>query len=154
TVTDPAGAVVPGASIEAKNTETGAMYQTVSTVTGNYTLAQIPTGSYELSASILGFKRYLRSGITVPVAQTLRIDIALEVGSATESVTVRGDAPLLKTESGELSHNIEAERMNNLPLMPTGAGLGIRNPYSVINLLPGTDFRPEASVRVNGLPGN
>jgi hypothetical protein len=79
TVTDPAGAVIPGVSLEAKNAETGAVYQTVSTPTGNYTLTQIPTGSYELSATAMGFKKYVRSGITVPVAQTLRIDIALEV---------------------------------------------------------------------------
>src|SRR5215471_15457292 len=102
------------------NRETGAVYQTVSTPTGNYTLAQIPTGSYELSAGFSGFKKYVRSGVTVPVAQTLRIDIDLEIGAATESVAVEASAPLLKTESGEVSHNIETERLNSLPVLPTG----------------------------------
>jgi hypothetical protein len=70
----------------------------------------------------------------------------------TESLTVTAEVPLLKTESGEVSHKISADWMNNLPLLPTGCGLCIRNPYTVVNLLPGTDFRPEASVRINGLP--
>src|SRR5262249_20482415 len=138
TITDPAGAVVGGVLIEAKNIETDAVYRTLSTPTGNYNLSQIPTGRYELSATVSGFKKYVRTGITVPVAQTLRIDIALEVGATTESITVQAEAPLLKTESGEVSHNIPTERLNNLPLLPTGGGLGIRNPYAVVNILPGT----------------
>jgi hypothetical protein len=116
TIADPAGAVVPGAAIEAKHVETGAQYQAASTATGNYTLTQLPVGVYELSISVPGFKQYLRKGITVLVAQTLRIDVSLEVGALTESVTVSADAPLLKTESGELSHNVSskalAERLN------------------------------------------
>ncbi len=154
TLTDPAGAVVTGVLLQARNTDTGAVFEAASTLTGNYTLSQIPAGNYELSATATGFKRYIRSGITVPVAQTLRLDVALEVGSATESITVMEQAPLLKTESGEISHNIETERLDNLPVLPIGAGLGIRNPYNMITLLPGSDFRPEGSVRINGLPGN
>jgi len=81
-VTDPAGAMIPNAAIEAKNTQTGAVYQTVSSATGNYTLPQLPVGVYQLSASQTGFKQYMRTGITVMVAQTLRIDIALEVAAS------------------------------------------------------------------------
>ena len=79
------------------------MYQAASSATGNYTIAQLPVGTYQLTASVTGFKQYVRTGITVMVAQTLRIDIPLEVGNITETVTVSADAPLLKTESGELS---------------------------------------------------
>src|SRR5437016_4895900 len=89
TVSDPAGAVVGSASIEAKNSETGAVYQGATSTTRNYTLAQLPAGVYEVSVAVPGFKKYTRSGLTVQVAQTLRIDIALEVGTATESVTVQ-----------------------------------------------------------------
>src|SRR5512137_2767264 len=69
TIADPAGAVIPGATIEAKNINTGAAYQAASTSTGNYTLAQLPAGSYQLSTSVPGFKKYIRTGITVLVAQ-------------------------------------------------------------------------------------
>src|SRR5579884_79857 len=102
TVSDPAGAVVPNAPIEAKNVETGAVYQAATTSTGNYTLAQLPVGSYELDVNVPGFKKYVRQGLTIQVAQTLRIDVNLEVGSASEAVTVTEAAPLLKTESGDL----------------------------------------------------
>ena len=71
-----------------------------------------------------GFKRFVRQNVALGVAQTLRIDIVLEVGSAAESVTVTEAAPLLKTESGELSHNIQAQRMIDL------GGLGIGGTFS------------------------
>jgi hypothetical protein len=130
TISDPAGAMIPKVSIEAMNTETGAIYQTVSSTTGNYTLAQLPVGLYQLTASQAGFKQYSRTGITVMVAQTLRIDVALEVGDIKETVTVIADAPLLKTESGELSHNVTAERMENLPLV--GFSTVLRDPLAVM----------------------
>src|SRR5712691_7794036 len=104
TIADPAGAVVASAPIEIRNVETGATYQVGSSATGNYTV-QVPAGSYELTVNVPGFKKYVRQNIAVPVAQTLRIDVGLEVGSSAESVTVTELAPLLKTESGEMSHN-------------------------------------------------
>src|SRR5437879_5680309 len=105
TITDPAGAVVAAAPIEIRNVATGAAYQAASTATGNFTIAQLPTGTYEMSLLVAGFKRYVRKNIELPVAQTLRLDVTLEVGTASDSVTVTEAAPLLKTESGELSHN-------------------------------------------------
>src|ERR1700730_12511985 len=99
TISDPAGALVPTAPVQARNVETGALYEAASSATGNYTLAQLPTGNYELSVTVTGFKKYVRQGLFLPVAQTLRIDIRMEVGLNTESVTVSEAAPLLKTES-------------------------------------------------------
>jgi hypothetical protein len=157
TVSDPAGAVVAAAPVEIRNVETGSLYRTVSSATGNYTLAQLPAGQYELTVTMAGFKRYVRQGVTVGVAQTYRIDAALEVGSNAESVTVTEAAPLLKTESGELSHTVASERLNNLPVLGIGASAGtsgLRNPYAVLQVLPGSDYRPDSSIRVNGLPAN
>jgi len=157
TVTDPAGAVVAAAPVEARNVQTGAVYQAAASTTGNYTLSQLPTGTYELSVTVPGFKKFVRQNIVLPVAQTVRIDVALEVGSAAESVTVTEASPLLKTESGELSHNVRTDQLNNLPVLGIGASAsqaGIRNPYAVMQLLPGSDWRPDNSVRLNGLPSN
>ena len=81
TVSDPSGAVIPGVSIEAKNVQTGATYQAGSSETGNYTLTQLPAGTYELSATLPGFKRFVRENIIVSVATVLRIDVTLEVGA-------------------------------------------------------------------------
>src|ERR1700716_1463116 len=87
TIADPAGAVVASASLEARNVETGAVYQAGSSGSGNYTV-QVPNVTYELTVNVAGFKKYVRQNIVVPVAQTLRIDVGLEVGSNAESVTV------------------------------------------------------------------
>src|SRR5215472_15673788 len=121
TVSDPAGAVVAAAPVQIKNVETGAIYQAGTSATGNYTLAQLPAGQYELSVTVPGFKNSVWKNITVEVAQTYRVDVVLEVGSNTESVTVNAEAPLLKTESGELSHTVTTNNMDNLPVMGIGA---------------------------------
>src|SRR5712692_3797957 len=88
TIADPAGAVVAGAKVEARNVDTGTPYEVASTGTGNYTLSQLPAGTYEVSIAVPGFKRFVRQNIVVQVAGTLRVDVTLEVGSAAESVTV------------------------------------------------------------------
>ena len=158
TVTDPAGAVVANAAVEARNTATGVAYQAASTSTGNYTIAQLPVGTYDVSAAVPGFKKYIRQGIAVGVAEVLRIDLALEVGAATESVTVQADAPLLRTETGDISHQIKANTMDLLPILGIGASqagsAGIRNPYAATELIPGTMWQANNQVRVNGAPNN
>jgi Carboxypeptidase regulatory-like domain/TonB dependent receptor len=157
TISDPAGAVVAQAKIAAKNTATGANYQVGSSATGNYTLPQLPAGNYEMTVSVQGFKTFIRTNIQVAVAGTLRIDVPLEVGATSDSVTVSEAAPLLKTESGELSHNVSTDRLNNLPAITLGSGVGvgnIRNPLQVVTLLPGTQFSSDNTLRVNGLPSS
>ena len=144
TIGDPAGAVVAGAVVEARNVETGALYQAATSATGNYTLSQLPAGTYDLVVTVPGFKKYIRQNIVVQVAGTLRVDVTLEVGSAAESVTVTEAAPLLKTESGELSHNMTTDRVDNLPVINLGFGaaLGnVRNPLQAITLIPGSAQR-------------
>src|SRR5215471_16096764 len=79
TVSDPAGAVVANASIEARNTETGVVYPTVASGTGNYTIGQLPVGTYELTVVSPGFKKYVRPGLIIQAAQTIRVDAGLEV---------------------------------------------------------------------------
>src|SRR6202011_2019577 len=75
-ISDPAGAVVANAPIEGRNTQTGAVLQTGSTATGNYTLPQVPAGTYEISVTVPGFKKYTRGGLTVQSLQTLRVDVS------------------------------------------------------------------------------
>src|SRR5690242_19636497 len=159
TVADPAGAVVPNAPIEARNSETGATFQAASSETGNYTLPQLPVGTYEISVAVAGFKKYVRQNITVGVAQTVRVDIALEVGSAAESVTVTEQSSLLKTESGELSHTVAAQRLIDLGLLGIGgtfsSSQGLRFYMTEIQLVPGA-FAPgtgfTSGARINGAP--
>ncbi|MBV9505579.1 MAG: TonB-dependent receptor, partial [Acidobacteriia bacterium] len=160
TISDPAGAVIANATVEARSTSTGAVYQGGSSNTGNYTLAQMPAGTYDISITVSGFKKFLRPGIILEAAQTVRVDAVMEVGSASESVTVQAEAPLLKTESGELSTNVTTEALDKLPVLGIGSsasaasGTGLRNPYAVLNVLPGADWRPDSSIRINGTPSN
>jgi hypothetical protein len=156
TIIDPAGAVVANAAIEARNTGTGATHPVASSATGNYTIPNLPTGTYELSVTVPGFKKLVRAGLVVQAAQTIRVDGTLEVGSATESVTVTEAATLLKTESGELSNTVATKTMDTLPLLSVGQNSsGIRNPFNLVALLPGAYYQPSPSftgptVRING----
>ncbi|MBV8731165.1 MAG: carboxypeptidase regulatory-like domain-containing protein, partial [Acidobacteriia bacterium] len=164
TIVDPAGAVIPNAAVEAKNTATGAVYTAAASGTGNYTIAQLPIGTYDLSVSVTGFKRYVRSGIMVEAYGIYRIDPVLEVGTTTESVVVAGESPMLKTESTEQSYQVTTETLEDLPILtlsgaPSGfgntSGLGnIRNPLASLQLLPGTDFATDNTLRVNGMPSS
>src|SRR6516164_7717930 len=81
TVIDPASAVVPGAKITAKNVDNGATFEATATVTGDFTLVSLPAGKYVLTVEAPGFKRLTRENIDVQVAQTLRVDLALQVGA-------------------------------------------------------------------------
>jgi hypothetical protein len=150
TVSDPAGAVVPNAPIQARNVENGVRYEGATSTTGNYSIPQLPVRTYEVSVGVQGFKKYSRTGLQVGTEQTLRVDIALEVGSASESVTVTEAAPLLKTESGEPSHTVNLNELTQLPLFIVTCG--IRNPNQIMNLIPST--YSAGDIRVNGVPNN
>ncbi|MEO5923202.1 MAG: TonB-dependent receptor [Bryobacteraceae bacterium] len=156
TVSDPTGAVIANAPIEARNTQNGVVTNVASSATGNYTIPSLASGTYELRVMFSGFKEYVRTGLTVQAAQTIRIDIQLEVGNSSETVTVTDAAPLLKTESGEMSHVVSVQRMDSLPVLQTGgtAGSGgIRNPIMVVALIPGSALSVGVTgptVRING----
>jgi hypothetical protein len=157
TIVDPAGAVVPSAAVDVRNVATDAQYQVGSSATGNY-VVQLPTGNYQVTVTVPGFKKYIRQNIAVPVERTVRIDVVLEVGSNAESVTVTETAALLKTESGELSHNVATDTLNNLPVLGIGStnvgSTGIRSAYSVMNLIPGAYWAPDSQIRINGGESN
>jgi hypothetical protein len=151
TVADPAGAVVANAPIQARNVETGAQYEAATSNTGNFTIPQLPAGTYELTVSVPGFKKYTRQNLTMQVAQVVRVDIVIEVGSAAESVTVNEAAPLLKTETGDLSHNVSFKYLDDLPMWSVAGGL--RSMYNVVQILPGV-YQSTQELRISGAPNN
>jgi Carboxypeptidase regulatory-like domain/TonB dependent receptor len=164
TISDPAGAVIPAAQIEIKNTDTGVVYRGGTSATGNY-VQSVPAGTYEITVTSAGFKKFVQQNVQVVVATDTRKDVKLEVGAASEQVTVADTAPLLKTESGEMSHTVEISDVDQLPVLTIGGGnllaaagpntMGqIRNPLQISELLPGVSFGNDASLVVNGLPSN
>lgn len=159
TVTDPGGAVVPNAAVNATNTATAVAYPAVTTNTGTYTITDLPVGTYTVNVTANGFKNYSHTNLRVEAAQTIRQDVPLEVGGTNESVTVTAEASLLKTESGDMSHNISIDHLDDLPLLGIGTAnsgtSGVRNPYNSLQTLPGvSNYASSGQFTLNGLGGN
>jgi len=156
TVSDPANAVVPGATVIATSTQTGVQYRSVTTGTGDYSIAEVPAGIYDVSIEAPGFSKTIQHGVRVYVAQAARIDAVLQVGGAAESVSVTGEAPLLRTENAEQSTSVTLETLNNLPLNFGQRGnvgsANIRNPYTFVTLVPGGSILYYSSIKLNGAP--
>lgn len=153
TVLDPTNATVPNAAVAVTHVETGGQYQTTTTSTGNYTLSSLPVGTYNLTVDAPGFKKFEQKGIIVAVAQTARIDVKLQVGSSTESVTITGDAPLLQTEDSAESFVTTNKTLDQQPLPP----LYVRNPLNWANQVPGVTGNVNgpagsSTIKVNGSP--
>ena len=108
TVTDPAGALVPGAKVTVTNVETGFVSNGVTNAEGAYYIPFLAVGNYELRIEAAGFKTYVQKGIELRAAEVPRIDVKLEVGATSESVQVTGSAPLLETETSQVSQTVEA----------------------------------------------
>jgi hypothetical protein len=157
TITDSSGSVIPNVPVRARHVDTGQILATTTSDTGNYAITQLPIGKYEIKVEAAGFKTLNREGITLAAEQTLRLDMTLEVGAATESVTVTGEASLLKTETGEMVQNITVSQMQDLPILPvngaTGAiaAFGFRDPYGLAQLLPGVQYTANSVMIINGM---
>ena len=150
TVSDSAGALVPGVQVVLTNSETGAKSDTVTTGTGNYSLLQLPVGTYTLAVEKAGFSKYEQTNIQVQVAVTTRVDVVLKVGSAAESVTVTAESTLLKSENAEQSMTVTGNEIAELPInFGIGAG-AIRNPLSFIQMTPGAYFNGWNNISING----
>jgi len=158
TVSDASGAVIPGVVVEVTNSETGVVFSTLSTETGNYSAPNLPPGPYSITASLPGFKKYSRTGVNLAAAQIINIDIPLEVGTAGETIEVSAEATLLKTESGDVAHNFTVEQLKDLPILGIGnanaGSSGVRNPYNATTLIPGVSYTANSVMVVNGAPNN
>ncbi len=115
-VADPSGAVIANAKIAATQTATNAVRETQTTDDGFYSLASLPPGVYDLSVEAPGFKTAKRTGLTLNVGATVSLDIALQVGTPTETITVTEDAPLVETSRSQTSTVINARSVSDLPI--------------------------------------
>ena len=106
-VTDPSGAAVPGASVAVQSVETGVIARSTSNDTGNYQVPFLTPGEYTVSIEHSGFKTVRRPGIRVEVNQPVTVDIALEIGATSDSVTVTEQVPLLNTTNADLGQVVD-----------------------------------------------
>jgi hypothetical protein len=115
-VTDNHGAIVVGAEVTAIAVETGVKTATKTNDLGFYSLRQLPIGEYVITAQSPGFRKHERRGITLTTGQALELNITLEVGAVSESVTVVAEAPLLETRNSDASQLVESKTLEDMPL--------------------------------------
>ncbi|MFB3814517.1 MAG: carboxypeptidase regulatory-like domain-containing protein [Terriglobales bacterium] len=115
-VTDPAGAVVPGARVTLLSQTTGYSRTATTDESGNYVIANVPIGTYQVTATREGFRTKSVSDLQLHVAQEARLDLQLEMGVATEVVMVSGAAPLVQTDSATVGTVVSAKEIAAMPL--------------------------------------
>ncbi len=151
TITDSSGALVPSARITITNTGTSAKAEVTTGDSGNYTVPQLKPGAYIVSVAAAGFKSFEQSGIQLRVQQQARVDIVLQVGGVSESVSVTADAALVEATTSSVGKVVDNKRIMELPL-------NTRNVYSLVNLTPGVtgsigNAHNGVSYSVNGARG-
>ena len=135
TVSDASGAAVPGAEIKVTNIATNIHTSTTSTGTGTYRVTNLPPGIYNIASTKEGFKQALIDNVRVPVSGTVNVDVALEVGTASQSVTVAAHAEELQTRP-EINTDVSPKEFETWPVI---IDTDQRQPSSfVFNSLPGT----------------
>src|SRR3989454_4897531 len=137
TVSDPTGAVIPGVSVTLTHTATGLARTIITDEKGEYFGPSLPPGVYSITAELAGFKKVSLQNVQLGVDQKIRMDLMLEIGQVTDSVTIESAAPLGQTESSDLSATVSETQIKNLPLNG-------RNFVQLARILPGV---------VRGIPG-
>ncbi|MFB3825181.1 MAG: carboxypeptidase regulatory-like domain-containing protein [Bryobacteraceae bacterium] len=115
-VLDPGSAVIPGVEVVATNEATGVATRAHSNEAGIYVLPFLQPGRYTITATATGFKTYERKGIEVATAEVLGLDLALELGNITETVSVTAEAPLLESSSSTIGQFVDSRAVAEMPL--------------------------------------
>jgi carboxypeptidase family protein/TonB-dependent receptor-like protein len=158
-ITDPSGGVVPDVSVSVSNADRGFTRRVVSDSSGEYTAPRVPIGNYVITVEKTSFQRLVRSGITLQVGQTVRIDMTLQIGSVSQEVLVNSNVPRVETETAAISDVVTGSQVSQL-------NLNARNFANLATLVPGaatlgSGFDPShvgvlanAAISFNGLPVN
>jgi len=143
-VTDPSGAVIANAAIEVTDLDRNVSIRTTSNEAGFYVVTPLPPGRYRVEVELTGFSRFVLEPFPIATQQKAALDVLLEVGEVTESVTVTGSVQLLNTTSSTLSGVVENKKIIDLPLNG-------RNVYSLAALTPGVmGRRPALGITLEG----
>ena len=142
-VSDPTGAVVPGATVVAKNVASGIETKRQTTDAGLYVITPLPPGTYRITVTVTGFQTLIQEGVVVDAVGTVGVNLTLKAGSINETVTVENAPSQLNNNDARLGTTIRNELYTRLPLSMgtavagSGIGQGPRNPGAFIFLLPG-----------------
>ena len=132
TVTDSSAGAVANVKVTITETNTGISRTSQTNESGNYVFPDLPPGTYTVTAEQPGFKRASRVGIDVIVNTTERVDLVLEPGSTSETITVEAETPILQTERADTGRKLETVLTENMPLGTN------RNFQNLLNIVPGT----------------
>jgi Carboxypeptidase regulatory-like domain len=139
TVLDSSGAAVSGASVSVKGEDTGSVYKTVTTSSGDYRVNDVAIGRYDITVEASGFKASLQKGVDIQINTVASLNITLEPGNVKEEVTVLADAPTVQTDSSDVGTVVEDKQIHDLPLSLNSTGQSfVRSPETFIFLTPGT----------------
>src|SRR5256885_2009496 len=129
-IRDASGAIIPAAAVTIVNEGTGIKWEARSNQDGIYTVPLLQPGGYRVSVQAQGFRAVSRAGIQLEVAQTAALDFTMDVGAASESITVTDSAPLLDSGSNAIGGLVTSEKVEDLPLLG-------RNSNALVMLVPG-----------------
>ena len=146
-VRDASGAVVIGATVTVRNTETGIAHVVKSNSEGQYVVTLLQPGTYSVTVERQGFKKAVQPAFKLDVNQTSRVDITLAVGSVSESVEVTAAEPLVESQTSSLGQVVEETRVHSLPLNG-------RNFVELSYLTPGVNSGPSGIVQQGSIPEN
>ncbi len=132
-VVDPQGAIIPQATVLLTNIQTEKQTKLSTNQAGEYSAPLLPIGMYRLEAEAPGFKRYVRGSLELHVDDSLQVDIRLEVGAASESVTVSAEAPMLGTVDSSAGRVVDSKAIDHLPI-------AYGNEFLLIGTATGTTF--------------
>ena len=121
TVSDPTGATIPTAKVQARHVATNQTTTTETTAAGQFTLPNLAPGIYEISFSANGFRKLVRQEIELKAAESLRVDAQLELGSQTEAISVTAELPRVQTETPDVGTTLSSKELLDLPLNFGGA---------------------------------
>jgi len=136
-IKDVSGAVVPNAEVTITNKATGGENKAVSTETGVYRAPYITPGTYNISASLRGFKTAIRDNVEVRVAQTVTVDFTLEIGEISERITVSAETPLLESSTSEIGTETTDKEFHTWPILVDDGLRQLQN--FIFTAMPGTE---------------
>ena len=149
-ITDPSGAVIPGAQVTLTAIGTGSVQTFTSGQDGLYSFGNLQQGAYELKATAGGFRDFVQRGIAVNLNESLRVDVALQLGTSTQTVEVNANASPLNYDNAELKQAITPSQISALPLLASGAK---RSALGFVILMPGVTTgasNAPFNARING----
>ncbi len=132
-VTDAGGSVIPKVNVVISNVDTGQAVTLITNDSGSFVAPLLLLGNYKLAAEHPGFKRFVREGIELSVNERMQVDITLEIGETSQSITVTEGAPLLEASDASMGQVISGKEVEDLPIAHG-------DPYALIALSPGSSF--------------